>query len=38
MMWPFYQNEEIFMQLDELYELDRITHAWTWIKFNNSLT
>ena len=24
----FFQNEEIFVQLDELDELDRITHAW----------
>ena len=32
----FFQNEEIFVQLDELDELDRITHA--WIGFNYSLT
>ena len=31
----FFQNEEIFVQLDELDELDRITHA--WIGFNYSL-
>ena len=31
-----FQNEEIFVQLDELDELDRITHA--WIGFNYSLT
>ena len=24
----FFQNEEIFIQIDELDELDRITHAW----------
>ena len=23
----YFQNEEIFIQLDELYKLDRITHA-----------
>ena len=32
----FFQNEEIFVQLDELDELDRITHA--WIGFNYSFT
>ena len=32
----FFQNEEIFVQLDELDELDRITHA--WIGFNYRLT
>ena len=32
----FFQNEEIFVELDELDELDRITHA--WIEFNYSLT
>ena len=32
----FFQNEEIFVQLDELDELDRITQA--WIGFNNRLT
>ena len=32
----FFQNEETFVQLDELDELDRITHA--WIGFNYSLT
>ena len=31
----FFQNEEIFVQLDELDELDRITYA--WIGFNYSL-
>ena len=31
-----FQNEETFVQLDELDELDRITHA--WIGFNYSLT
>ena len=32
----FFQNEEIFVKLDELNELDWITHA--WIGFNFSLT
>ena len=32
----FFQNEEIFVQLDELDELDRITQI--WIGFNYSLT
>ena len=32
----FFQNEEIFIQLDDLNQLDRITNA--WIGFNNSLT
>ena len=32
----FFQYEVIFVQLDELDELYRITHA--WIRFNNSLT
>ena len=32
----FFQNEDIFVQLDELYEIDNITHAWIW--FNYSLT
>ena len=32
----FFQNEEIFVQLDELDEFDRIIHA--WIGFNYSLT
>ena len=27
----FFQNEEVFVQLDELDELDRITHAWIWL-------
>ena len=31
-----FQNEDIFVQLDELDELDKITHA--WIGFNYSLT
>ena len=31
----FLQNEDIFVQLDELDELDRITHA--WIGFHYSL-
>ena len=31
----FSQNEEIFVQLDELDDLDRITHE--WIGFNYSL-
>ena len=30
----FFQNKEIFIQLDELDKLDRITHA--WIGFNCS--
>ena len=30
----FFQNEEIFVKLDELDELERITHA--WIGFNYS--
>ena len=33
----FFQNEEIFVQLDELDELDRITCAW-WIGVNYNLT
>ena len=33
---PFFQNEVIFVQLDELNELDKITHA--LIGFNYSLT
>ena len=32
----FFQNQDIFVQLDELDELDKITHA--WIGFNYSLT
>ena len=32
----FFKNEEIFVQLDELDEWDRITQA--YIGFNNSLT
>ena len=32
----FFQNEEIFVQLDKLDELDRITHA--RITFNYNLT
>ena len=32
----FFFNEEIFVQLDELDELDRITHV--WIGLNYSLT
>ena len=32
----FFQNEEIFVKLDELDELDRINHA--WIGVNYSLT
>ena len=32
----FFQKEDNFVQLDELDELDRITHA--WIGFNCSLT
>ena len=32
----FFQNEEIFVQLDELDELDRIIDAWKG--FNNNLT
>ena len=32
----FFQNEDIFVQLDELYEIDNITHE--WIGFNYSLT
>ena len=32
----FLQNEQIFIQLDELDELDTITHA--WIGFKYSLT
>ena len=32
----FFQNEDIFVQLDKLVELDKITHA--WIGFNYSLT
>ena len=32
----FFQNKVIFVQLDELDELNRITHAWTG--FNYSLT
>ena len=31
----FFKNEEIFVQLDKLDELDRITHA--WITFNYSI-
>ena len=31
-----FQNGEIFVQLDELDELDRIVYA--WIGFNHSLT
>ena len=26
----FFQNEEIFVQLDELDKMDRITHVWIW--------
>ena len=26
-----FQNEEIFVQLDEIDELDRITHIWIWL-------
>ena len=33
-MSNFFQNEEIFVQLDELDELDRITHAWIWLNFS----
>ena len=36
MLFLVLQNEEIFVQLDELDELDRITHA--WIGFNYSVT
>ena len=32
----FFQNEGIFVQLDELDELDKITHA--WIRIHYSLT
>ena len=32
----FFQNEEIFIQLDELDELDRIAYAWNG--FNSCLT
>ena len=32
----FFQNGEIFVQLDELEEFDKTTHA--WIGFNYSLT
>ena len=32
----FFQNEEILVQLDELDELGRITHAWIWL--NCSIT
>ena len=31
-----FQNEEIFIQLDELDKFQRITHV--WIGFNNRLT
>ena len=34
--WFFFQNEGIFISLDELDGLDRITYA--WILFNYSLT
>ena len=34
--YSFFQNEEIFVQLDELDELNSIIHA--WIEFNYSLT
>ena len=30
----FLQNEEIFVQLDELDELNRIAHAWIGFNYN----
>ena len=35
LMYFHFQNEDIFVQLDELGELDKITRA--WIEFNYSL-
>ena len=36
--WPrqssFFQNEEIFIQLDELGKLDRISQAWKWLNYS----
>ena len=31
----FFQNERIFIQLDELDELDKITHAWIRINLQS---
>ena len=30
----FFQNEENFIQLDELDESDRISHAWIWFEYS----
>ena len=30
----FFQNEEIFVEVDELDNLDRITHVWIGINYN----
>ena len=35
MILVFFQNEEIFVQLDELDELDRITHCMNMIQLQH---